>query len=90
MMKRRVPRGAARLGVVLTLWAPGGIATAKEAEAEPQVWLNPGFMSRHFNRDKGYREDNPGLGAEVVINPDHTLLAGSFINSDRARSRYGV
>lgn len=56
----------------------------------PQVWLNPGTFSIHFDRDKDLREDNTGVGAEVVFSDDHALAAGSFINSNRRRSQYGA
>jgi hypothetical protein len=69
-----------------------GMSGALAADIEPsrQVWLNPGFYSWHFNRSKDFREDNWGMGAEVVLAPDHALMAGTFINSDRARSRYAA
>ena len=54
----------------------------------PQVWLNPGFLSWHFDRSKDLRGDNWGVGAEVVFTPDHTVMAGNFINSDGQRSNY--
>jgi hypothetical protein len=60
------------------------------AAASPQVWLNPGIFSRHFDRDKDLRENNTGIGAEVVLSDDHVLAAGNFINSNRRRSRYGA
>jgi hypothetical protein len=56
----------------------------------PQVWLNPGIYSYHFDRSKDFRENNIGVGAEVLLADDHALMAGTFINSDRARSRYGA
>ncbi len=56
----------------------------------PQVWLNPGTFSIHFDRDKDLREDNTGIGAEVALANDHVLAAGSFINSNRRRSQYGA
>ena len=65
-------------------------AAARGADFEPQVWLNPGFFSYHFSRNPELREDNVGLGAEVAVSPDHVLTAGTFINSDRQRSRYGA
>jgi hypothetical protein len=52
-----------------------------------QVWLSPGMYSHHF-RQGNYRQDNYGFGAEVIVAPEHGLIAGSFINSDRERSRY--
>jgi len=51
-----------------------------------KVWLNPGAYSHHFKRDQDHREDNYGVGAEVVVAPQHGFLAGSFINSNRERS----
>ena len=70
------------------------LAAASGAQAAdpvtPQVWLNPGIFSYHFDRSKDLREDNVGFGAEVVLHDDHSLLAGSIINSDRQRSRYGA
>jgi hypothetical protein len=63
---------------------------AEDAQTFPQVWLNPGFFSWHFQRDKDLRGDNWGVGVEVAFKPDHGVMAGNFINSDGARSRYGA
>lgn len=65
-------------------------ANAADGEVSPQVWINPGLYSRHFDRGKDLREDNVGLGAEVSLAPDHVLMGGSFVNSQRARTRYGA
>jgi len=65
-------------------------ANAAEPEYSPQVWLNPGIYSHHFDRSQNFREENLGLGAEVLFTPDHGLIAGTYINSERARTRYGV
>ena len=54
----------------------------------PRVWLNPGFFSYHFDRDKDLREDNWGFGAEVEFSANHVAMAGTFINSNDERSRY--
>lgn len=56
----------------------------------PQVWLNPGNFSYHFDRRKDLREDGTGLGAELALADNHVLAAGSFINSNRRRSQYGA
>ena len=68
------------------------MSSASAADIEPprQVWLNPGFFSWHFDRSENFREDNWGVGAEVVLAPDHAVMAGTFINSDRERSRYAA
>jgi hypothetical protein len=72
------------LAIALLLSA-GSAAAADDAT---RVWLNPGVYSHHFKRDQDYREDNYGVGAEVAFAPRHAVLAGSFINSNRERSRY--
>jgi hypothetical protein len=68
----------------------GAHAQSAPANLSPQVWLNPGIYSYHFDRSKNFREDNIGFGAEVRLTDDHALMAGTFINSDRARSYYGA
>ena len=65
-------------------------AAAAGAEFSPQVWLNAGVFSYHFDRSKDLREDNFGFGAEVLVAPDHALMAGTFINSNGARSHYAA
>jgi hypothetical protein len=61
-------------------------AVALAQEAPPRIWLNPGLFSHHF-RDGDFRQENYGFGVEVA-HLQHTFLAGSFVNSDRERSRY--
>ncbi|MFY9327595.1 MAG: hypothetical protein WAO76_06185 [Georgfuchsia sp.] len=73
----------------------GGTVQAEQADTtaadfSPQVWLNPGLYSMHFNRNSDFRENNIGFGAEVLLTNDHSLMGGSFINSDRQRSYYGL
>ena len=65
-------------------------ANAADTEFSPQVWLNAGILSYHFNRSQDLREDNVGFGAEILVAPDHALMAGTFINSNRERSHYGA
>ncbi|MGE0558008.1 MAG: hypothetical protein AB7E73_03415 [Burkholderiales bacterium] len=66
-----------------------GGSQAKAAET-PQLWLNAGTLSYHFDRGRDFREDNVGFGAELWVTRDHGIMAGTFINSDRVRSRYGA
>lgn len=63
-------------------------AHAEDGRLVQQVWVNPGFLSRHFERDKGFREDNWGVGAEAVLKPDHAVMAGNYLNSNGDRSNY--
>jgi hypothetical protein len=65
-------------------------AYAEDVQPSRQFWLNPGFFSWHFDRTQDFKEDNWGVGVEVVLAPDHAVMAGTFINSDRERSRYGA
>jgi hypothetical protein len=78
------------VGICLACAGPRAWADAAPAEPWPQVWLNPGFYSYHFDRNADLRENNIGFGAEVVLAKDHALMAGTFINSDRQRSHYGA
>jgi hypothetical protein len=79
---------------ILLLWVAWFSAAAMAGEPRegdmPRVWLNPGSFSYHFDRNKNLREDNTGFGAEVSLSEDHSLAAGSFINSNRRRSQYGA
>ena len=40
---------------------------AISADYSPQVWINPGLYSYHFDRSKNFRDNNIGAGAEVLI-----------------------
>jgi hypothetical protein len=91
-----LPASAPRrlLQALLALWVLLSMgqrpAQAAQPDVYPHVWLNAGFYSRHFERDRNFREDNIGVGAEVAIAANHAVLAGTFINSDRQRSRYAT
>ena len=54
------------------------------------LWINPGLVSYHFDRNAGYRGLNWGFGVQSNISEDFSILAGNFINSDRARSNYAA
>lgn len=70
--------------------AAGVQAEAGGKESWPQVWLNPGIYSQHFDSGKRLRNNNIGFGAEVMLTDDHVLMAGSFINSNRARTKFAA
>jgi hypothetical protein len=53
-----------------------------------EVWLNAGFYSYHFQRDKGLNDSNPGLGGEYRFSTVASATVGRFYNSDRAYSNY--
>jgi len=53
-----------------------------------ELWLNPGFYSYHYQRDKGLNDSNPGFGAEYRYSTVLSATAGRFYNSDREYSNY--
>ena len=59
-----------------------------ESQPASEVWLNPGFYSYHFQRDKGFDDRNPGLGGEYRFSTVSSMTAGRFYNSDRQYSNY--
>ena len=72
------------------LLTPPALADDQPERPYPQVWVNPGMYSEHFDRSKHLRNDNIGLGVEVDLAADHVLEAGSYINSNYARSHYAA
>ena len=61
-----------------------GIAPAPARE----FWLDSGFATVHFDRDKDLNGSNGGIGAEVKFRADLAATAGRFYNSDRQYSTY--
>ncbi len=59
-----------------------------ESKPLQEVWINGGFYSYHFQRDKGLNDSNPGLGAEWRFSTVASATVGRFYNSDRAYSNY--
>ena len=80
---------------MLALLCAAFYAVTARAEAAPeehkyQVWLNPGIYSYHFDTDKDLRNNNFGFGAEVRLARDHGVMAGTFMNSNDARTNYAA
>ena len=96
--ERRLPPRASRMRVrrltlPLVVCSFAALFTAAANAAGPdrftrQIWVTPGIYSFHFNRHKGLRNANPGFGVEIALAPDHAVMAGTYINSNDARSRY--
>lgn len=53
-----------------------------------ELWLNPGFYSYHFQKDKGLSNSNFGLGGEYRYSTVSSITLGSFYNSNRRTSHY--
>ncbi len=68
-------------------WAADGF-TAVDPAPKSEVWIDSGFLTYHFNRDKDLNGANGGLGLEYRFRGDLSATAGRFYNSDRAYSNY--
>ncbi len=86
---------AQRLALLLTLVfcvnaQADGLPPFTLTEAKPldQLWLNAGFLSHHFQTDKGLNNNNLGLGAEYRYSSVYSVTAGQFNNSDNQTSHY--
>jgi hypothetical protein len=88
-VRNRIVRLRAMVLLCGGLIAAGAQAEETAPQTWPQVWLNPGIYSYHFDKSKDLRNDNVGFGAEVMLSNVHVLMAGSFINSNYARTHYG-
>ena len=53
-----------------------------------ELWINPGFYSYHFNKDRNLNDNNLGLGAEYRYSTTSSIVAGGFHNSDWKTSYY--
>lgn len=54
----------------------------------PSVWINPGFLSHHFDQSKGFREYNYGSGIQVNLSSTNSIIGGEYQNSDNVHSSY--
>jgi hypothetical protein len=53
-----------------------------------EFWIDSGFATYHFDRDRDLNGANRGLGGEYRFRADLALTAGRFYNSDRKYSNY--
>jgi hypothetical protein len=80
--------------VLLAIAALGPLAQAADVftPVEPvplrEFWLDSGFATYHFDRDKDLNGANTGLGAEYRFRGDLAATVGRFHNSDRKYSNY--
>ncbi|MCS0657058.1 hypothetical protein [Massilia terrae] len=76
------------LAAALLLLAPlaqadDGLFTKIDTSPKSELWVDSGFLTAHFNRDKDLNGANRGLGAEYRFNGALSAAAGRFFNSDR-------
>lgn len=81
--------GALVLAVALAPLAHADeLFTTIDAAPKRELWLDSGFATYHFNRNKDLNGGNRGLGAEYRFSGTAAAVAGRFVNSDRAYSNY--
>jgi len=59
-----------------------------ESKPISELWINPGFYSYHFQKEKGLNNSDFGLGGEYRLSTVGSLTLGLFNNSDRKNSHY--
>ncbi len=59
-----------------------------DADPKSELWVDTGFATWHFDRDKDLNGGNKGLGAEYRFSGTMAAVAGRFYNSDREWSNY--
>ncbi len=70
-----------------------GVVRAEDAAPPPQdgaIWVNLGGFSHHMDQDKGYNENNVGMGVEYQLRPRVALMAGAFNNSLSRTTAYAA
>lgn len=88
MSGARMAPGLLALAVLCPLAQADDLFTRIEPAPARQLWLDSGFATFHFDRDKDLNGANTGLGAEYRFRDDVALTAGRFYNSDRQHSLY--
>jgi hypothetical protein len=92
-LKKIVSSGALALlfaGAVHAQEAPAGAGLFTKIDPAPkrELWVDSGFATYHFDRDKDLNGGNRGLGAEYRVSGTLAAVAGRFYNSDREYSNY--
>ncbi len=88
MLQAMVGWALAMLSVYVVAAEAPGVSASPLSHSE--MWVNVGGFSRHFARNKGYNESNFGLGVEYRLNPDVSVMAGSYYNSIRRTTTYAT
>jgi len=66
----------------------GDLFTKIDPAPRSEFWIDSGFATYHFDRDKDLNGANWGLGAEYRFSGTMAATAGRFYNSDRDYSNY--
>ena len=59
-----------------------------ESKPISELWVNPGFYSFHFDKNKGLNNNNFGPGIEYRYSTTNSITLGAFDNSDNQTSHF--
>ena len=57
-------------------------------EVQSELWLNPGMLSYHFDRERSFNSRNFGIGAEYRFSSVASVTLGTYNNSYHESSNY--
>jgi hypothetical protein len=57
-------------------------------EPKSELWLNPGMLSYHFERERSFNSRNVGFGAEYRFSSVASVTLGTYRNSYHESSNY--
>ncbi len=57
-------------------------------EPKGELWLNPGMLSYHFDRERSFNSRNFGIGAEYRFSSVASFTIGTYNNSYHESSKY--
>ncbi len=63
-------------------------SAAAQAQPVHELWLNPGFYSYHFQKDRNLNDNTAGFGAEYRFSEASALTGGFYHNSNWHTSHY--
>lgn len=66
----------------------GDLFTQVDAAPKNELWIDSGFATYHFDRDKHLNGGNRGLAFEYRFSGTMAAAGGRFVNSDRYYSNY--
>ena len=87
-MKTLLAAAACVLTLAGTAARADDLFTKIDADPKSELWIDSGFATYHFDRDKNLNGGNRGLAFEYRFSGTMAAAAGRFVNSDRFYSNY--
>ena len=77
----------ALLSTISTAETRGGISMTESSPLD-EIWVNAGFYTYHFQKNRNLNDNNPGFGGEYRYTTTSSFVLGQFHNSDWKISDY--